>query len=244
MTVFLQSMADYCHTLMSVKERVYYEKTSIFGGRVRGALLASALALAACSDDTARPRVEAEPRAQITTSAAAVTSAPGSEASSTTVPTQEADEPCSLLSRSPGKYFRAENSDNITEQLELLTELQAQESAISLADIAEASELMYSSFRDPMYADAMRQAKETIEQGGAIDTQSFLALPVMPPEMCDDLRITKDSADEHRRDFLDVSGYVVAESGRQLGRQAVGFARQAWERLEQGYNRLVEELEN
>ncbi len=206
--------------------------------RKAAALALAGLMLIGCNDrSTEQPKPASEtttpfsPQAEppVTEVAPSQPAAPGEQLSA-------AD--CSLRYVQPGLNFSEENGPKLAEDLALIMKLEQDTGEVRIRDILTAGRIIKDSYQDPLYAQAMLQAREKIASGGTVGVDEFLQTPVVEPRRCDENHIEKSASRAQLHQTTSLSQSLIRRMGERLGNNVSRLTRQAYE----GFQREVDQL--
>lgn len=191
------------------------------------------VALAGCSN-------QAPPDRESAPGAASPTFTPESPVPASQAPSPEILVPkdCSFRYVQPGLNLSQENVTDLDEDLARMTKLYQGGDKVGLRDIAGVGRIIKDSYQDPLYAQAISQARESIASGQSLSAEELLALPVTTPSTCDANHIEKSASENQIKQTVSLSQSLVRKLGERLGDRASSLTKRAYNTLQ----REVEEL--
>lgn len=158
-------------------------------------------------------------------------------------PESLAPKDCSYRYVQPGLNLSQENASDLEEDLSRMAKLYQGTDEVGLGDIAGVGRVIKDSYQDPLYVQAISQARESIAGGQKLTAEQLLALPVESPASCDANHIEKSASENQIKQTVSLSQSLTRKLGERLGDRASILTKKAYNTLEKQLEELRRKAE-
>lgn len=150
---------------------------------------------------------------------------------------------CSLHYVRPNAFLRHQKNALLSKDLGLLSVLTNETKKAKFGDIATASSIIYDSYRDPVYAQAITKANQSIRRGKRVTAKQLKTTKTDKLTYCEDKNhiSKKDARNQYHRTTA-IGQYLIRGLGKKYAKQGSLLAERTLDKVDETFNELSNRL--
>lgn len=151
---------------------------------------------------------------------------------------------CSLHFVEPNSKLKEQKSSKLQKDLGLLSMLKSKDEKAKFSDIATASGIIYDSYKDPIYAQAITKANQQVRRGKKVSVQQLKTLKTDKLRYCEDKNHVskKDARNQYHR-MTSIGQYTLRGLASKYAKQGSSLAERTLDRASESFDALKNSLD-